>query len=75
MSKLSEPVKRILITKHAPKETGCGSLSGLIGREFDVIEEDRECNQPGVYIKWGDTGLYFIFEGEYEEINNIEGVN
>ena len=75
MPTLNEPVKRIVITKHAPKETGCGNLSGLIGREFDVIEEDLDCKQPGVYIKWGFTGMYFIFEGEYEEINNVEGVS
>lgn len=54
-------MKRIVITANHPVGND-GSLEHLIGREFDVKQED----DAGYYIGYGITKLYHIKKTECE---------
>jgi len=42
------------------------SIIHLVGREFTVVDED----ESGVYIPYGPSGNYFIYNDEFEEASN-----
>lgn len=63
-------MKRIRIIDNKPKRSDEKSIYHLIGREFDV----KEIDEDGVYIGYGETGMYCINEGEYEEVTQTEEV-
>lgn len=59
---------KIRITENRPREANDGDITNLIGKVFDVKEEDKE----GYYIPIGPTGLYCIRTDECEVVEEEE---